>query len=95
MLADGLPPEVREQWRQLILAKDGTEPCSVEPDLFTENWTNRGLRPEDARKLCEGCPVLDMCRDYAMAAKEPYYVYGGTVPSERGIKPKDKPWTWR
>ncbi len=95
MLPDGTPPEAREKYHELTTALTGEEPCAMEPDLYTENWTNRGLRAEEARTLCADCPVLDLCRDYAMTAKEPYHVWGGTVPSERGVKHGDKPWTWR
>lgn len=94
MLPDDTPPEAREKYLRLNAALTGEEPCAQEPDLYTENWTNRGTRPEDARALCAGCPVFDLCRDYAVTAKEPYNVWGGTVPSERGIKRGDKPWTW-
>lgn len=73
----------------LILSMDGTEKCVTQPDLFTENYTNRPIPKALAEALCAGCPVLDKCRDYAIKAQEPYYIWGGTRPQDRtGIAPK-------
>jgi hypothetical protein len=36
-----------------------------------------------AIKLCSTCPVRKLCADYAITAREPYGIWGGTVPSER------------
>lgn len=35
--------------------------------------------PERAKELCEGCPLLKTCRNYAIAAREQYGVWGGQV----------------
>ncbi|MFI9412390.1 WhiB family transcriptional regulator [Nocardia gamkensis] len=36
-----------------------------------------------AKKICAGCPVLTHCRDHAVAANEPYGIWGGMTPRER------------
>ena len=36
-----------------------------------------------AIKLCKACPVRKLCLDYAITAREPYGIWGGTKPSER------------
>lgn len=89
-----MEPEDYERYTNLLDAMDGTEPCSLDPDLFTADWV-RGIREEKAQELCAGCPVLDLCRDYAVKAKEPYHVLGGTTPATRGIPRGYRPWADR
>jgi hypothetical protein len=36
-----------------------------------------------ARRLCEGCPVLEACRSYALEAGEEYGVWGGLCEVDR------------
>jgi WhiB family redox-sensing transcriptional regulator len=36
-----------------------------------------------ARRLCEGCPVLEACRNYALEAGEEYGVWGGLCEVDR------------
>jgi len=36
-----------------------------------------------AKKLCESCPVITECAEYAINAMEPYGVWGGLSPRER------------
>lgn len=38
---------------------------------------------ERAKAICEMCLVRDLCRDYAMAVREPAGVWGGTDERER------------
>ncbi|MDU0313176.1 WhiB family transcriptional regulator [Phycicoccus sp. M110.8] len=38
-----------------------------------------------ARTLCDGCPVLAECRDYALAAGEEYGVWGGLCEVDRAV----------
>lgn len=40
-------------------------------------------RQEQAAALCHGCPVLDTCRDYAIANKLAEGVFGGMSPLYR------------
>lgn len=89
-----MEPEDRARYEALIDSMDGTEPCSLDPDLFTEEWV-RGIRKEKAEELCADCPVLDLCRDYAVQAKEPHHVWGGTRPQDRGIPRGYRPWADR
>ncbi|MFD7012690.1 WhiB family transcriptional regulator [Rhodococcus jostii] len=36
-----------------------------------------------AKAICNHCPVLAHCRDYAVDAKEPHGIWGGLSPTER------------
>ena len=91
--------ELQEQHRNLIMNTTGAEPC-FDPtlvgqdgvlndsvtDIYVENWSKKNqVSEEQAAELCAGCPVLDLCRDYAIAAKEPFGIWGGTTPAMRGI----------
>lgn len=46
---------------------------------------DHGLQPDyrPALAICAGCPVMDDCRE--ASAREPFGVWGGTVPEERGF----------
>ena len=36
-----------------------------------------------AKAVCSGCPVIDSCLRWALAAREPYGVWGGLSVEER------------
>lgn len=36
-----------------------------------------------ARRICNACPAIDDCRDYALTAREPFGMWGGLTPTER------------
>lgn len=93
---------VQELYNELLHRLDGTENCfdpnlvSIETeekpsfgesvtDLYVEPYTN-GLSEKRAAALCAGCHVIEECKAYAMAAQEPYGVWGGTTPGMRGMK---------
>lgn len=38
-----------------------------------------------ARRICNACPAIDACRDYALAAREPFGMWGGLTPTERRV----------
>ncbi len=48
-----------------------------------ERGPARLRREARAKAICEQCPVLDACRDHALAVHEPYGVWGGLSESER------------
>lgn len=89
--------EIEYAFRDLIASTDGTEPCREEwdnqydsrTDIWVETWSkNREVSKEQAVELCSNkdgtkCHVYDKCAIYAMLAKEPFGVWGGTLPSER------------
>lgn len=91
--------KAQELHRDLIESTDGTENCfdphlvnpesdkvyESETDKWVENYANRGVSPAEAAKMCEGCHVLEKCAAYAIYNGEPYGVWGGTTPKERGF----------
>jgi WhiB family transcriptional regulator, redox-sensing transcriptional regulator len=48
-----------------------------------ERGPARALRETRAKEVCGRCPVLEECRRHALAAHEPYGVWGGLSESER------------
>ena len=61
--------------------------CRGHPVLFyNEEDERKGLRRAKehvAKQVCESCPVLGQCRDYALATGELYGVWGGMTEMER------------
>ncbi len=48
-----------------------------------ERGPSRMRREMAAKAVCNGCPVLDNCLRWALAAREPYGVWGGLSTEER------------
>lgn len=48
-----------------------------------ERGRARTLRENKAKAICQTCPVMDLCRDHALRAAEPYGIWGGMSESER------------
>jgi len=61
-------------------------PCQDNPDPYIAPWSSKPTASrESAEDLCIDCPFMIQCRDYARAAGEPYGVWGGERPVDRGI----------
>lgn len=79
---------VRQKYYRLVKAvheKTDEIPCTKEdPDLYTESWADSSnLSAHKAAKLCDGCPVKDLCLDYAISNNETHGVWGGQTPRDR------------
>ena len=48
-----------------------------------ERGPARASRERRAKAVCESCPVMEPCRRHAIAAGEPYGIWGGLSESER------------
>ncbi len=48
-----------------------------------ERGSARALRERRAKAVCGRCPVIESCRRHAIAAGEPYGIWGGLSESER------------
>jgi len=48
-----------------------------------ERGPSRAAREAAAKQVCGRCPVVEPCRAHALAAREPYGVWGGMSESER------------
>lgn len=60
---------------------------SQDPAIFFhpdgERGRARASRERAAKRVCGRCPVLRQCRTQAVAAQEPYGVWGGLTERER------------
>jgi WhiB family redox-sensing transcriptional regulator len=58
---------------------------TAEPELFFPIGAGEASRAEiDAAKVvCARCSVIDDCRDYALATRQPHGVWGGLDEEER------------
>jgi WhiB family redox-sensing transcriptional regulator len=73
---------------QTAIIKVGRVVCEDLPhaffpeDLGTDSESVHELESK-AIKLCNKCPVQKLCLDYAVTAREPYGIWGGSKASER------------
>ena len=58
-----------------------------DPVLFFHRDGERGperrQREAHAKVICSGCPVIRECAEHALAAREPYGVWGGMTEDDR------------
>lgn len=78
-----LPAPTQDQWEWQY---EGS--CrEADPDLFFHPEGERGAarrrRADAAKQYCNRCPVLELCRERSLAAREPFGVWGGLSEDER------------
>ena len=58
---------------------------SAEPEMFFPIGAGEGSarETEAAKAVCGRCQVIDDCRDYAIATRQPHGVWGGLDEDER------------
>ena len=58
-----------------------------EPEMFFHPDGERGPRRRNrenvAKAICASCPVINACRDHALAVQEPYGIWGGLSEDDR------------
>ena len=60
--------------------------ASADPDFW---FPPKGSTGVPAKLLCEGCPVMTECLQYALDNREPWGVWGGTSERDRRRMLKD------
>jgi WhiB family transcriptional regulator, redox-sensing transcriptional regulator len=78
----------RAQTLYLVLAKAIEQADSIPPcqDTDPEIWFGEigdSYSSNMARKLCNTCPVINECLQYALESCEPFGVWGGMTAKER------------
>lgn len=53
--------------------------CAGNPAEYSDYDEENIPSPETARKLCEGCPLIDLCQDAAEVMQHNWCVFGGEV----------------
>lgn len=65
-------------WADDALCKD------MDAEVFFGRYEQMTSREEAAAKaICNQCPVIDQCRDYAVSTRQQAGIWGGTTPSGR------------
>lgn len=55
--------------------------CSqTDPDAF---YPEKGCSSAEAKRVCQGCPVREICLEFALANHERWGIYGGKSERER------------
>ncbi|MGH3723053.1 MAG: WhiB family transcriptional regulator [Mycobacterium sp.] len=76
----GPPSLLHPEWRS-------DAQCRERPGIFfpsvNESHSSRVLREDEAKKLCQSCPALTPCRQFALDSAEPHGIWGATTPEER------------
>ncbi len=69
------------EWQALGACRDVDTEAFFHPD--GERGPSRSGREAAAKAVCAACPVIAECRAHALAAREPYGVWGGLSESDR------------
>ncbi len=78
-----LPGPVADLWEWQF---DGACRAAGDSQFFHpegERGPRRRNRDAAAQAICATCPVLQQCRDHALAVREPYGVWGGLTEEDR------------
>lgn len=81
-------PTPEQLYKTLMLKfveSEQTPPCDGYTDVFYADGVDWVVRQNEreAKIICSLCPFKRECLDYALAAKEPFGVWGGLTVSER------------
>ena len=75
------PMDDEWQWQRLGACRGMDSAVFFHPD--GERNPSRSRRTEQAKQVCRSCPVIQECRRFALASREPFGVWGGLGESER------------
>ena len=67
-----LPVPLIENWEWQLLGACRSEDTELFFHPEGERGPRRSGREASAKAVCARCPVLDMCRQHALSAREPY-----------------------
>lgn len=85
-----LPAPVSEvwEWQMNGLCRGADSAVFFHPS--GERGPKRARREARAKAICLTCPVLVQCRQHAIAAEEPYGIWGGLSESELRAMKKEQ-----
>ncbi len=78
-----LPKPVAQvwEWQQSGACRDLPSEMFFHPD--GERGPSRRNRENSAKAICASCPVIQQCREHALAVQEPYGIWGGLSEDDR------------
>ena len=65
-------------WRDFAACR-GVDPAVFHPD----DEEDKEFAAEEAKAICAGCPVREVCLEHAIAVREKHGVWGGLTARER------------
>jgi WhiB family redox-sensing transcriptional regulator len=68
-------------WRIAAACRGMDTAVFYHPD--NERGPARERREQQAKRICQRCPVLTSCRRWALSTREPYGIWGGMSPAQR------------
>ena len=68
-------------WQSLAACRGMDTAIFYHPE--NERGPTRHRREREAKRICQGCPVVANCLQWALATREPYGVWGGLSAEER------------
>ena len=74
-------PEHARPWQVHAACRGDKGSLFFPPDK--ERRAARSLREARAKAVCEGCPVLDVCREHALRVEESSGIWGALTEDER------------
>jgi WhiB family transcriptional regulator, redox-sensing transcriptional regulator len=82
VLAPAVSRRGSANWQQQAACRGADTRIFYHPD--NERGPSRRRRDMQAKQICRGCAVITECLSRALATREPYGVWGGLSPEERG-----------
>ena len=71
----------RWEWQHAGACRDEDTALFFHPE--GERGPRRSNREAAAKAVCARCPVLERCREHALATREPFGVWGGLSEDDR------------
>lgn len=78
-----LPPPLLNNWIWQERAACRGADSTVFFPTTEESHATREAQTRQAKAVCRRCPVVAICLDHALRAREPYGVWGGRTEAER------------
>ena len=72
------------EWQNQGSCRDLPSEMFFHPD--GERGPSRINRIAKAKSVCASCPVIQQCREHALAVQEPYGIWGGLSEDERLVE---------
>lgn len=77
------PADYAWQWQRYGACRGMDSAMFYHPD--GERNPSRARRTARAKEVCSRCPVLQVCREFALSTHEPFGVWGGLSETERRL----------
>jgi len=74
------------EWPSWLTTREEAGPCKDEdPFLFFPPSYGRKFKQqvEEARQVCHSCPLIDLCREYALETRQEFGIWAALTPRER------------